>query len=186
MRKFYIDVDDTLADFKSHAVACGVPPWTGTWYATDPATWTDEQHAIQRRTNELMEDANFWMGIPLMPGALELVAACATRGETYLLTAFPKTCPDKGMVERVKHAWAEFNLHFPKHRVLVVERQDEIKHATWRSEVAVDDWRDYSNVLIDDAAKNCDEWTAAGGVAILSDFHNGVSLKSVIANIKSL
>lgn len=177
--KFFIDVDDTLSNFKDHAVASGVPPWTGTWYATNPATWTPEQHEIQRKTNETMENPDFWLTMPVMPGAFEIIAACASRADTYLLTAYPGPCRDKGMVRSCKVEWAHRKLHFPSPRVIVCERPEKVRHA-------FNSAGNTSNWLIDDAEKNCHEWRGANGFAILSDFHNGVTVESVLEKIKDI
>lgn len=180
--EFYIDMDDTLANFRDHAVACGVPPWTGTWYATDPAGWTEEQHAIQRKTNEIMEDPEFWLTMPVIPFAHELIAACGVRGKTSLLTAYPRTCPDKAMVEMVKKTWADRFLNFPVSRVIVCERPEKIKYACGG---VMDDegaWhpRARPNVLIDDADKNCHEWIEAGGIAL----HYRGDMREIIDAVK--
>ncbi len=166
--KFYIDVDDTLADFRGYAIERGVPAWTGTWYTTPRETWTEEQHAIQAKTCELMERPDFWSNIPVLPGAFELVTACATRGETFLLTAYPTICPDKEMVLREKIQWGMSKVHFPKNRIIVCNRPEKIDFAC---DGYMDDdgaWnpRAHPNLLIDDAKQNIDEWVAAGGVAL--------------------
>lgn len=175
--KFYIDMDDTVADFRAHAIASGVPPWSGTWYTQPRETWTQEQCDIQDRTNEIMLDPSFWLTMPVMDGAFELVAACAARGETFFLSAYPRTCPDRAMVERVKKTWADVRMHFPPERVIVCNREDKIKYATRRIEIAVDEFGTYPNLLIDDAEKNCDEWTAAGGHSIL--YRHGQHLPAI-------
>ena len=195
MTKFYIDVDDTLADFQSYAIERGIPPWTGTWYTNCPTTWTDEQRDIQARTNALMESEDFWANIPLMPGAFEILTAAAMRGETYLLTAYPRTCPDKEMVKRVKIEWAVRNLHFPADRVIVCDRPDKTKYATTREAyMATTDVLGgrslvdsvSPNVLVDDAAKNCEEWAEAGGVAILYHARTPTALADTLAAIKGI
>lgn len=165
--KFYIDMDDTLGNFRDHAVACGVPPWEGTWYATDPATWTLEQHAIQKATNDLMEHESFWLTMPITKGAHEVLAAACSRAETFLLTAFPRTCSDIDMVIRAKKAWAERVLHFPASKVIVCARADKIQYAQGGFMDDDGTWNPRPNLLIDDAEKNCNEWTNAGGLALL-------------------
>src|SRR5690606_39283111 len=86
----YLNVDATPADFEHSAQERGVPPWTGTWYTTDPKTWTPEMKRIDQITRELMEAEDFWPKIPLAPGAFEMIAAASLRAETYLLTALPR------------------------------------------------------------------------------------------------
>lgn len=158
--KIYLDVDDTLGNFRDHAVALGVPPWTGTWYTTDPATWSQEQKDIQQATNNLMMTEDFWLTMPLTAGALELIATAATRGSTYLLTAMPSFAKDENlqrMIRRAKMAYARDVLHFPQQRVIICQRKDKVNYA--RAEGP--------NLLVDDASQNCLEWHHAGGDAIL-------------------
>lgn len=161
----FLDVDDTLSNFRDHAIAMGVSPWTGTWYTQDPATWSQEQKNIQAATNALMMREDFWLNMPLHDGAHELIAAAATRGKVYLLTALPSFAKDdetKDMIRRVKLQFAVEQLNFPAKKVIICQRKDKVNYATSD--------RTYRglqrNLLVDDAAQNCDEWSAAGGIAI--------------------
>ncbi len=182
--KFYIDVDDTLADFRGHAIACGVPAWTGTWYTTPRETWTEEQHAIQAKTCEVMEREDFWLNLPVLPGAFELISACAVRGETFLLTAYPSICPDKEMVLAAKLKWGVSKLHFPLDRIVVCDRPNKIRHAvSGASSVSA---IGKPNVLIDDAEQNVQEWVAAGGVAVHHDPRNPADHEYLLGFLRGL
>lgn len=160
--RIYLDVDDTLAAFRQHAIDNGVPPWTGSWYTAPRDTWTDEQRFIQDKTNELMRTAEFWETMPIVTGAHELIAAASFKGPVCLLTAVPSSLkgePDViDMVRRVKTAFAWQKLHVPPENVLVVERHE-------KELFAFDQFERRSNVLIDDALTTCQAWANAGGVA---------------------
>lgn len=160
--RIYLDVDDTLAHFREHAVANGVPRWEGSWYTTDRAMWTPEQCFIQDRTNELMRQEDFWMTMPAVDGAHELISAASFHGPVCLLTALPSSLKDEpdvlDMVRRakVRYAWQRF--HVPPERVLVVNRADKVRYA-------VDYFNQFANVLIDDAVQTCEQWQEAGGLS---------------------
>ena len=166
--KIYLDVDDTLADFKRYAQERGVPPWTGTWYTTDPKTWTPEMKRIDQITRELMEAEDFWPKIPLAPGAFEMIAAASLRAETYLLTALPRFVnPD--LLPRIKEQKIEYaarRLHFPTERVIVCNRPEKINYAMGGYMDIRGAWNPTPNLLVDDAEQNCEEWRAHGGIAI--------------------
>lgn len=163
MTTIYLDVDDTLGDFRGHAIDLGVPPWEGSWYTTDPATWTQEQKDIQAATNDLMRRDSFWLTMPVTPGAHELIAAAFARADTYLLTALPSFAKDEetqNMIRRVKLEYARNTLHIPEARVIICQRKDKVNYAVQHG------FDGERNLLVDDAAQNVYEWSDAGGVAI--------------------
>lgn len=178
--KIYLDVDDTLADFLEHAVARGVPRWEGSWYTTDPATWTQEQKDIQARTNEEMSKLDFWLTMPPAPGAFELIAASRQRtDDVYLLTALPsfaKTNELRTMIYGAKMQYAVDVLHMPPQRTIICARADKVLHATnlaWNT----------PNVLVDDAHQNVREWLDAKGIAI---HHETGNMAATIAAVKRI
>lgn len=158
--RIYLDVDDTLAHFREHAVALGVPRWEGSWYTTPRDTWTPEQCAIQDETNDLMRIREFWETMPVVDGAHELIAAASFKGPVYLLTALPsslKAEPDVlDMIRRAKVQWAWQKLHVPPERVLVVNRVEKVNYA-------FDHFENAANILVDDALATCKAWAVAGG-----------------------
>lgn len=176
----YLDVDDTLADFREHAVARGVPRWEGSWYTTDPATWTQEQKDIQARTNEEMSKPDFWLTMPPAPGAFELIAASRQRtDEVYLLTAMPsfaKTDELRTMIYGAKMQYAVDRLHMPPQRTIVCARADKVNYAT-RFHTGE------QNVLVDDAHQNVREWIDANGIAIHHEIGN---MAATIAAVKRI
>lgn len=168
--RIFLDVDDTLADFSAACIERGVPRWTGTWYTTPRDTWSAEQKAINDATCVLMDRDDFWPNIPVAPGAFEIMAAAALRGEVYLLTALPGhalTDPLKcKRIERQKLEYAERVLHVPRQRVIVCERAEKKTYAVVHGELSV---------LVDDAEQNCAEWSRAGGLALHhADYENTV------------
>lgn len=185
MLKLYLDVDDTLADFRRQNMARGCPPWEGTWYTQPPSTWTPEQKEIDRITCANMMHREFWSEMPVAAGCFEIIAAAAARAEVYLLTALPRMLPEETqrMISFEKFAWCERVLHFPSARVIVCPRADKIKYACkgFMDEDGCWHPRANPNVLVDDAVQNCEEWSAAGGHAI---HHTG--FESTLAAIKAL
>lgn len=174
----YIDVDDTLAHFRQHAISEGVPSWSGTWYTTSRDNWSDEQKFIQDRTNALMRLRGFWEALPVWEGAHELIAAASFQGPVFLLTATPSSLAGEpevvDMIRRAKVQWAWQNLHVPPERVVVCARADKIRYA-------FDPFANHANLLIDDAEQNCAEWREAGGEA-----HHFVNMPFAINFVKCL
>lgn len=178
--QIYLDVDDTLADFREHAVARGVPRWEGSWYTTDPATWTDEQKFIQAETNRQMSMLDFWLTMPPAPGAFELIAAARQRtDDVYLLTALPSFAKDealRAMIYGAKMQYAVDVLHMPAQRTIVCARADKVNYAT-RFHTGE------QNVLVDDAHQNIREWIDANGIGIHHEIGN---MAATIAAVKRI
>lgn len=157
----FIDIDDTLGDFRGQATKWGVPAWEGSFYTECPTTWTPEQADIQNKTNEAMRDPLFWLTMPLAEGAFELITACVARcyNGVFLLTAVPSalTRKEQTTIKALKTEWAEEFLHFPAERVIVCPRAEKKKYCSPTA------------LLIDDAPRNCAEWAEAhrGARAIL-------------------
>ncbi len=162
-RRIYLDVDDTLADFRAAAIAGGVPPWTGTWYTEPRETWDSEQLKIDKMTMDLMHQPEFWRTMPMTEGAEHLIRIASFHGEVHLLTALPRDMgPEaKGMVrlEKMEYCKKAFGLH--PSRIIICERKDKVLYAR-RSRSYVDPMP----ILVDDALQNCAEWASAGGYAI--------------------
>ena len=187
--KIYLDVDDTLAHFRKHAVARGVPNWEGSWYTTDPATWTAEQKAIQAATNAQMSMLDFWLTMPVDPEAFELIAAARLKAynDVYLLTALPSFA--KGdealstMIYGAKMEYATNVLHMPADRVVICARADKVHYASGLSR---DGEYLTQNVLVDDAIQNCREWIDANGIAIYHDANNRLGMRETIRAVRAL
>jgi hypothetical protein len=162
MRRIYLDVDDTLALFRQHAIANGVPAWEGSWYTAPREGWTDEQKFIQDKTNELMRTEDFWMTMPVAPLAHEVIAAASFHGPVELLTAVPSSLLHEvdtiNMIRRAKVRYAWQALHVPPERILVVDRRDKVRYA-WNH------FDNVQNVLVDDAIDTCNAWANQGGLA---------------------
>jgi len=174
--KIYLDVDDTLADFRGHCLTNGTPDYDKGFYNEPIETWTPDNHAVNAMQIKLMKREDFWMGIPVMEGALDLVATATTRAETYLLTALPRG-DDHAMLEMVRRAKVEYCrhfLHFPTNRIIVCHRHEKANYATRVH-------TDQRNLLVDDAQRNIAEWTAAGGRGIV---HGSIALS--VSIIKGL
>lgn len=175
-KSIFIDIDDTLGDFRRQARGWGVPTWEGSFYTECFSKWTPEQVDIQNKTNEAMRDLLFWLTMPLAEDALELIAACSARcygGGVFLLTAVPAalSLEEQTTIKALKTEWAEEFLHFPAGRVIVCPRAGKKKYAAPTA------------LLIDDAQRNCAEWIAAhrGSQAILHK-----NCKSSIQELKDL
>ena len=162
--KIYLDIDDVLADFRSHIIARGVTSYTGTFYTNDPATWTAAQTKSDMEANVVMAQENFWLDIPVAEGAFEIIATAAMRGEVHLLTALPGRVDPSihSDIAAQKLVWAENKLHFPVERV----------HTCMREEKQTFALHPHANVfgpgpvLVDDNKRTCREWRERGGHAI--------------------
>lgn len=185
MTSIYIDVDDTLACFRKHAVSRGVPDWKGTWYTSDQSNWTPEQKEIQAATNAQMAMPDFWLTMPIDPEAFELIAAARKKtDDVYLLTALPNfALADTAMSMMIHGAKMEFAtnaLHMRPERVIICARADKVKFAAHPIH------RGVRNVLIDDAELNCREWNDAGGIAIRHDDNIHLGMRETIRAVQKL
>lgn len=160
--RIFIDLDDTLAGFRQHAIACGVPAWEGSWYTTPVNKWTNEQKLIQEQTNSLMRLPEFWKTLPVIPRTHELIAAASFRGDVKILTALPSAFANEpaflDMVRREKVSYCWRKLHVPPEDVIVCMRKSKVQYA-------FDHFTSTSSILVDDAETTCDEWRASGGIA---------------------
>jgi hypothetical protein len=142
--KFYIDMDDVVADWMTYARAIVKRDWSYGQRIPD----SDWQKVKSRE--------RFYRDLPIKPGAHDLITwmrnQCSTHGdEMFFLTALPH---DYSMpyAAQDKVWWA--NEHFPGIPVFF----GPFSHDKWRHCQPGD-------ILIDDRESNCSEWTSAGGLA---------------------
>lgn len=146
MNTLYLDMDGVLADFDGYArtvIKTDVDSGTGMWAHED---W-----------RKLRTVPNLYRNLPPMPQAHDLYNL-AMRFQNELnwrvavLTAVPKNNDIKDAFQD-KFDWiAE---HFPGVRIYFGPySKDKHTHAT------------PGDILVDDRTSNCEEWTAAGGIAV--------------------
>lgn len=180
--RIYLDLDDTLVDFKQGCLNAGVPDYERGFYHKPRETWS--QHILDNVAEQqmtLMRQREFWQSLPLMPRAHELMSACSQRGDTYLLTATPHgfTDDEAELVRRAKVQYAWQVLHVPPERIIVCVREQKTRYA-------YDTFNNSQNLLIDDAERNCREWIDANGIAHHFHSEDGYEMENAIAFIKCL
>lgn len=144
MRTLYLDMDDVIADFKAYAVSV-------LQKKQEDERWDYEEWIKLRNNPRLYRDLN------KTPGADKIVAACKEKCEQnnwqlMFLTAIPKGNDVKWAFYDKVH-WAA--THYPDIPVMFGPYSHD-KHVHCK----------IGNVLIDDRTSNCEEWRAAGGIAI--------------------
>jgi len=143
--KIYLDMDGVVADFRSRAIqVIGRDAPNASLYPD--ADW-----------NRLRDDPHLFRHLPLMPGAQELVDLARRfrdelGWELLFLTAIPHN-NDLPWAFHDKAAWA--HEHFPDIAVHFGPYSDD-KPLHCSS----------GDILVDDRLSNCQEWAAAGGVAV--------------------
>ncbi len=146
---FYLDMDGVLADFdRRFTELAGQSPDDYKNEKGENAFWDfiDEKHKKV-----------FWVGIPLMKGAKNLVNA--VKDYNYQILTSPSI---KKQSEEGKQEWIEkykdllFNGNIPK-----VEFKSSGKKHTVKTNLTKND------ILIDDRSKNIDPWIENGGTGIL-------------------
>lgn len=155
-RSIYLDMDGVLADFDGAIAVRGVVAEYG-YHHLPMAEWTPEQCSRDEQIRLIMDQPDFWPSLNVMPGALDLVLAAIDlvgRENVFILTALPRLTWHRERIAFQKTAWASAMLLFPPNQVITCLRADKQSYAG------------SGNVLIDDMAPNCAEWTASGGVAI--------------------
>lgn len=142
--KFYIDMDDVVADWMTYARSIVKRDWNYGQRIPD----SDWQKVKSRE--------RFYRDLPVKPGAHDLITWMQNRclshdDEMFFLTALPH---DYSMpyAAQDKVWWA--HEHFPNIPVFF----GPFSHDKWRHCQPGD-------VLIDDRESNCSEWISAGGLA---------------------
>ena len=158
--KFYLDMDGVVADWVENAARV-----IGR-RITDPMVMYSREE-----WDSLRNDAHIFRNLPMMPRCLELVALARQYREVLgwelnFLTAIPHN-NDVPWTFHDKMKWAEerfsdIPVHFGPYS------EDKHKHCS------------AGDILVDDRYDNCEQWTAAGGLA----FKVGKNLDSAILAVE--
>lgn len=158
--KFYLDMDGVVADWVENAARV-----IGR-RITDPMVMYSREE-----WDSLRNDAHIFRNLPMMPRCLELVALArqyrdVLGWELNFLTAIPHN-NDVPWTFHDKMKWAEerfsdIPVHFGPYS------EDKHKHCS------------AGDILVDDRYDNCEQWTAAGGLA----FKVGKNLDSAILAVE--
>ena len=157
---FYLDMDGVLADFDAGVTALG---FTRTYNARS-ATLTDAQkHEKKAMYTEIGSTPRFFANLPKMSRADELWTLCAPYGIS-VLTGIPKF-PHMPELHSMKAR--QEKLQFVVDKFLIPSRFAffgcrSAEKPTYKGIVNPH----FLQVLIDDRRDNCEEWEAAGGIAI--------------------
>lgn len=154
--QYYIDMDDTVVGFKEACARRGVPDIGNGFHARPKSEWTLQEVKCDELVRALMVDPSFWTSLPILPHAHELIATCATRGATHILTAVPSglESDEVEMIRGIKLAMARDLLHIPMDNIIICDRATKKAYAHDRA------------VLVDDNKHNIDEWTSNGGIGV--------------------
>jgi len=143
--EIYVDMDGVLADF------------FGEWAKlmnVDHFTKIDKEHKIGDALQKIRDTDEFWLNLPLLPQAKQLLAVIKQIKGSYNICSSPLA--DDPNSEPHKRQWIEKNLSFfPPKKVIITN--DKPQYATQQDGTP--------NILIDDFGKNVDAWEAAGGTA---------------------
>jgi len=142
--EIYVDMDGVLADF------------FGEWARlmdVDHFTQINKQHDIDDALQKIRDTDDFWLRLPVLPQAKELLNLIKqVKGEYYICTSPLADDPNS---ERHKRTWVEENLAFfpPKEVYVTHNKPQYAKHEDGTP-----------NILIDDYGVNINNWEAAGGI----------------------
>jgi 5'(3')-deoxyribonucleotidase len=142
--EIYVDMDGVLADF------------FGEWAKlmnVDHFTDIGKQHDINDALQKIRDTDDFWLKLPILPEAKNLLNLIKqVRGEYSICTSPLADDPNS---EKHKRTWVEKNLaFFPPKEVHVTH--DKPQFATAKDGTP--------NILIDDYGVNINSWEAAGGI----------------------
>jgi 5'(3')-deoxyribonucleotidase len=142
--EIYVDMDGVLADF------------FGEWaklMQVDHFTDIDKQHDINDALQKIRDTDDFWLKLPILPEAKNLLNLIKqVRGEYSICTSPLADDPNS---EKHKRTWVEKNLaFFPPKEVHVTHNKPQFATAKDGT----------PNILIDDYGVNINAWEAAGGI----------------------
>jgi 5'(3')-deoxyribonucleotidase len=137
--KVYVDMDGVLADF------------FGEWQKLIGSDWRKVKD-IEPALQAIRDKDNFWLDLPLLPQAKNLLGVIKKVKGSYTILSSP--LPNDPNSEPHKREWIKKNLSFfPPENVIITH--DKHKYATNSDGTP--------NILIDDFGKNIASWEAAGG-----------------------
>ena len=142
--QIYVDMDGVLADF------------FGEWaklMQVDHFTDINKQHDINDALQKIRDTDDFWLKLPILPEAKNLLNLIKkVRGEYSICTSPLADDPNS---EKHKRTWVEKNLaFFPPKEVHVTHNKPQFATAKDGT----------PNILIDDYGVNINAWEAAGGI----------------------
>ena len=142
--EIYVDMDGVLADF------------FGEWaklMQVDHFTDIDKQHDINDALQKIRDTDDFWLRLPILPEAKNLLNLIKqVKGEYSICTSPLADDPNS---EKHKRIWVEKNLaFFPPKEVFVTHNKPQFATAKDGT----------PNILIDDYGVNINAWEAAGGI----------------------
>ena len=142
--QIYVDMDGVLADF------------FGEWARLmDVEHFTDinKKHDINDALQKIRDTDDFWLRLPLLPEAKNLLNLIKQVKGNYNICSSPLA--DDPNSEKHKRTWVEKNLSFfPPDNVYITH--DKAQYATNEDGTP--------NILIDDYGVNIRKWEAAGGI----------------------
>ena len=142
--EIYVDMDGVLADF------------FGEWarlMKVDHFTKIDKEHEIGDALQRIRDTDDFWLRLPMLPQARELLNLIKNVKGEYNICSTP--LQDDPNSEKHKRTWIEKNLSsFPPKNIYITS--DKPQYAINADGTP--------NILIDDFGKNVSQWEAAGGI----------------------
>jgi hypothetical protein len=141
--KVYLDMDGVLADF------------FGEWAKLDGKNHYKDIDNPQAKLQLVRDHPSFWVNLPLLPHARELVRTVKELYGEYYICSTPLSGDSRS--ESGKRAW--INMHFEE----MLPSGIELTHN--KAQFATNN-RGVSNILVDDYGKNVAAWQMAGGIAI--------------------
>jgi hypothetical protein len=136
-RQLFLDCDGVLADFEQGAAAV---------LGMHPKAY-EKRHGIPRFWNKLAKAPDFYFGLPLLPGAMELFDA-VKHLDPVILTGLPVG----NWAADQKVRWAA--RHFPGTRIITTLAREKRKHGK------------PGDVLVDDMLKHAALWEEMGGIFV--------------------
>ena len=142
--QIYVDMDGVLADF------------FGEWARlmdVEHYTQINKQHDINDALQKIRDTDDFWLRLPMLPEAKNLLNLIKQVKGNYNICSSPLA--DDPNSEKHKRTWIEQNLNFfPPDNVYITH--DKAQYATNQDGTP--------NILIDDYGVNIRKWEAAGGI----------------------
>jgi 5'(3')-deoxyribonucleotidase len=138
--QIFLDCDGVLADFDSHFARI----------AGESAHGYEDKHGSKAFWKVVMSDESFFVNLPVMPDAKELVAA-VKHLNPIILTG----CPQGNWSQPQKQLWRR--IHFPDLPMITCESRNKYHYMVPAAH----------NIIIDDLVKYKTIWEENGGTFIL-------------------